>query len=346
MRQIILLHRLIIANLILFVMGCGSCFAQNVQDEVTEPKSIEQLVVAAETLAVKDDTGALASALILCKDVETWGRELVSFYKRIEPTKVFDNLYFVGTEFVGVWVLETSEGLILFDAMGNSTDAAYYVEGGLAKLGLDPDQIKYIVVTHGHWDHYGGARYLQSKYDFDVVMGKADRDAFQFLPEQGLERMGIIPPEVDIAVDAPTELVLGDVTVKLFPTPGHSPGTLSALVPVQNGEETYFLALWGGTAMPRTVKPSQPKIDGSWYNMGFMRYRQSLIEFRTWVYEDGGEGVISTHPFSDGTLLRLAALSGGNIAKAHPFFLGTDLTRDYFTVIDYCAQVGLMRLAQ
>ena len=38
------------------------------------------------------------------------------------------------------------------------------IDKGLRKFGLDPANIKYIVVSHGHTDHYGGARYLQDKY--------------------------------------------------------------------------------------------------------------------------------------------------------------------------------------
>src|SRR5258706_6147264 len=77
-----------------------------------------------------------------------------------EPVKVFENLYYVGTQLQSMWAITTSEGIILHDTAYNYMvkDA---VEDGLKKLGLDPRQIKYIIISHAHTDHYLGARYLQ-----------------------------------------------------------------------------------------------------------------------------------------------------------------------------------------
>jgi metallo-beta-lactamase class B len=90
------------------------------------------------------------------------------------PGKAFDNLYFVGADWVSAWAIKTSDGIILIDALNNQVEAAALIEGGMRKLGLDPAQIKYVVVTHGHGDHYGGAPYLAQKYRARVVMSEAD----------------------------------------------------------------------------------------------------------------------------------------------------------------------------
>src|SRR3954453_18915817 len=75
-----------------------------------------------------------------------------------EPVKVFDNLYFVGQTEYSVWAINTSAGIILIDAIFDySVDDE--VVGGLKKLGLDPANIKYVIVSHGHSDHSGGAKY-------------------------------------------------------------------------------------------------------------------------------------------------------------------------------------------
>jgi len=80
-----------------------------------------------------------------------------------EPSKVFDNLYYVGSQLQSMWLIKTSDGLILHD-----TAFDYMVQdqivNGIKKLGMDPAQIKYIIVSHGHNDHYLGARYLQDTY--------------------------------------------------------------------------------------------------------------------------------------------------------------------------------------
>ena len=85
------------------------------------------------------------------------------------PGKAFDNLYFVGDKWVSAWAINTSQGIILIDALNSGKEAAKLIEGGLRHLGLNPGRIKYIVVTHGHGDHYGGATYLANKYHARVV---------------------------------------------------------------------------------------------------------------------------------------------------------------------------------
>lgn len=82
----------------------------------------------------------------------------------VTPTKAFDNLFFVGNGFVGVWVLKTSEGLILFDSGQSEAEARDHIAPGLEQLGLDPKAIRYVIVTHGHWDHFGDAAKFTARY--------------------------------------------------------------------------------------------------------------------------------------------------------------------------------------
>src|SRR5258706_2244571 len=90
--------------------------------------------------------------------------------------KAFDQFYYLGINTVSAWALNTSEGIILFDTLNNTEEAAQYIEGGLRHVGLDPARIKYIVLTHGHGDHFGGAKYLQQKYHARVLMSAIDWD--------------------------------------------------------------------------------------------------------------------------------------------------------------------------
>jgi metallo-beta-lactamase class B len=93
-----------------------------------------------------------------------------------EPVKVFDNLYFVGQAEHSAWAVTTSEGIIIVDALWD-----YSVEdeivGGLKKLGFDPASIKYVIVSHGHIDHAGGAKYLQDRFGARIILAEEDWDA-------------------------------------------------------------------------------------------------------------------------------------------------------------------------
>ncbi len=163
-----------------------------------------------------------------------------------EPGQAFDNLYYVGSGAVSAWVLKSSAGLILIDAMNNALEASALIEGGMRKLGLDPAQIKYIVVTHGHGDHYGGAAMLAEKYKARVVASAID---WQMM-ESGLEfdsPQWSRPPKRDIAVNDGDTLKLGDTTLTLYVTPGHTLGTLSPVIELKSGGRTHRAMLWGGT---------------------------------------------------------------------------------------------------
>src|SRR5262245_49495113 len=95
----------------------------------------------------------------------------------IEPTKVFDNLYVVGRTSTVVWAVPTSAGIVLIDAFyGDQLDSVLLP--GLKKLGLDPAQVKYVLVGHGHADHFGGASYFQQR-GARVVMAGPDWDLLQ-----------------------------------------------------------------------------------------------------------------------------------------------------------------------
>ena len=94
---------------------------------------------------------------------------------RVTPTKVFDNLYSVGTRSVGTWAVKTSQGIILINALHTKWVTSTLI-AGLKKVGLDPADVKYVIVTQGEGDHYGGAKYFQDKYSSAVIMSAADWD--------------------------------------------------------------------------------------------------------------------------------------------------------------------------
>src|SRR5688572_15179963 len=68
------------------------------------------------------------------------------------PYKVFDNLYFIGTQSAGIWALNTSAGIIMIDT--NFDWNVKELVAGLLQYGLDPANIKYVIVTHAHDDRY------------------------------------------------------------------------------------------------------------------------------------------------------------------------------------------------
>ena len=161
-----------------------------------------------------------------------------------QPYKVFDNLYFIGTKIHSSWALTTSQGIIVIDTLFDYAIEPEIVEG-LTKLHLNPRDIKYVLISHAHGDHDQGAALLQSRYGAKVVMGAADWDATVQRPASVAGGV----PKRDMAIGQEgSKITLGDTTVSVIATPGHTPGTLSFIFPVKDGGRTLTVAYNGGTA--------------------------------------------------------------------------------------------------
>ena len=148
-------------------------------------------------------------------------------YQKIEPIKVFDNLYYVGPGYVSVWLITTSDGLILID--GAHASYGDHILGNIRKVGLDPADIEYILISHGHLDHFGGVARIQELSGARVVAVEEDWKMITAAADGPGRRGGPSPrvPARDMVVEEGDTLTLGDSTLIMHHTPGHTPGVLS-----------------------------------------------------------------------------------------------------------------------
>ena len=161
-----------------------------------------------------------------------------------EPAKVFDNLYYVGATRVTdvtIWAITTSEGIILIDA-GNDYQTEDLVVKGLKKFNLDPQQIKYVLVTTAKVQNFSGARYLQDHTKARIALSEADWNV--------IEKSNFpadMKPKKDMVIADGQKVTLGDVTVTLYVTPGNSPGTLSMIIsPLKDGNQKHVGSHFAG----------------------------------------------------------------------------------------------------
>jgi metallo-beta-lactamase class B len=239
-----------------------------------------------------------------------------------EPVKVFDNFYFVGTREHGAWAVATTEGLIVIDALYDYA-VIDEVENGLKKLGLDATTMKYLIISHGHGDHHGGTKYLQDKYRPRVVMGPADWDL--------VERDTRNPrPTRDIAATDGQKITLGDTTITLYITPGHTASTISLLVPVKDGARTHIAASWGGTAFNPGITSEAIKA-----------YVQSARRFRDLAAKAGADVIFTNHTAFDDTNKKLVAVAARKPGAPHPYVIGPDAVKRYLTVAEECGLAAI-----
>lgn len=252
---------------------------------------------------------------------------------QLAPAQVFSNLYFVGNAGVSAWILKTADGLILIDALNNTEQAKSYIEQGMLTLGLDPADLKYIVITHEHGDHYGGQQYLVDKYGAQVMMSKV-----------GWQRLSsgstlLHSPRWGAAPDNPATLVDGDILqlgktqVQFISTPGHTPGTLSLLFNVYDGKEQHTALLWGGSGL--NYGPDIERISS---------YSRSAYKTRAIAAARQADVFLSNHPARDQTDKRLAALHKREDGAAHPFVSSPQNVQNGLTMLGLCTRARALQL--
>src|SRR5580704_6595180 len=102
----------------------------------------------------------------------------------IEPTKIFDNVFAIGNQGTVAYVISTSAGLMMIDSLGaNQVDTQLLP--GFQKLGLDPHNIKTVIIAHGHADHFGASFYLQEHFNPHIYVSAADWDMMLKPPAEG-----------------------------------------------------------------------------------------------------------------------------------------------------------------
>lgn len=246
------------------------------------------------------------------------------------PYKVFDNLYWLGTRQHSSWALKTSAGIVIID-----TNFAWAIQpeivDGMKKLGLDPKAIKYVIISHAHGDHDQGAATLQRLYGAKVVMGAPDWEATL---KRAPDVAGGVPKK-DMSVGPEgTNLTVGDTTIQIVFTPGHTVGTLSYVFPVKDHGKTVMVAYSGGT-LTGAFGTDGPRWD---------EYIASQKRIAKAAAEAGASVLISNHSEYDEayTKARLVA-ARREVGEENPFIVGTDGVQRYFTVMTECAMASKLR---
>jgi metallo-beta-lactamase class B len=146
-----------------------------------------------------------------------------------EPAKVADNLYFIGTKIHNAWAIVGSQGTIVVEALFDYA-AEEEILGGLKKLGLDKNNVKYVILSHAHADHDGGAKLLQDEIPgVHLVYGAEDWEAI----DKAANHAGGKPKRDMVGADG-MKISVGDASVQIVTMPGHTPGTLSYLFEVRD----------------------------------------------------------------------------------------------------------------
>ena len=246
-----------------------------------------------------------------------------------EPAKVADNLYFLGTKVHSAWAVVGSEGIIIIEALFDYA-AKDEILDGMKKLGLDRSKVEYVILSHAHADHDGGAKLLQDEIPgVHLIYGQEDWDAI----DKAATHAGGKPKRDKVGDDGMVVSV-GDASVRVVTMPGHTPGTLSYLFEVRDHGKPMKVAYVGGTAIP---------FNGSaaWYDT----YIASSKKMAKAAADYGATALISNHSEFDDAYFKAHAAADRQPGVANPFDVGAAGVARYFTVVQSCAMAAKLRVA-
>jgi metallo-beta-lactamase class B len=241
-----------------------------------------------------------------------------------EPAKVADNLYFLGTRIHSAWAIAGSQGIIVIEALFDYA-ARDEVLDGLKKVGLDPKNVKYVILSHAHGDHDGGAVLLQDSIPgVHVIYGAEDWDA--------VDKRTTGKAKHDMVGTDGMKVSVGDASVQIITMPGHTPGTLSYLFEVRDNGKPLRIAYVGGTAIPFNGTAA--------YYDGYIASSKKMAKAAA---DYGATAVMSNHSDFDVGYLIAHAAANRKRGESNPFDVGTDGVARYFTLVQACTAAVRIR---
>ena len=148
-----------------------------------------------------------------------------------KPFKVFGNTYFVGSMGLSSLLIVTDQGLVLIDVALSQSAAP--IDANIRALGFRTTDVKFILTSHGHYDHVGGLRAMQRYTRATVLASAATARALalghavpedpQFTGGSTSQDFPAFTEGVRVVADGET-VRLGSTTITSHYTPGHTPG--------------------------------------------------------------------------------------------------------------------------
>ena len=230
----------------------------------------------------------------------------------IPATKIFDNLTIISETCDACFLLETTGGLILIDAMEPEQRFFDAIIKGIADIGYAPSDVKIILLTHGHGDHYGCMAALKEATGAKLYMGRQEEALALNHP------VGHFPPmdaRADVYIEDGDDVVLGDTKVHCVLTPGHTQGCFSFIIPVTDEGRPHKLGLWGGTGLLPGVN--------------IFQYLDSLDKYNRICKEYGVDGAISNHPPCDDGVIRAQMCREIGDGLPNPYVWTTEIFLNY-----------------
>lgn len=165
----------------------------------------------------------------------------------VEPFKIIDNIYMVGTtQHNTSYLITGSQGHIIIDTIYEK-DVPQIVKN-IQQLGFKPEDIKMIIGTHAHGDHVAGHAAMQEATGAQILSSAADKAVVETGGKSDSVRpdSAWAPAKVDRVIADGEQIKLGDITLTAHLTPGHTKGCMTFTMSAEEGGQQYDVLLLGG----------------------------------------------------------------------------------------------------
>ena len=199
----------------------------------------------------------------------------------VQPFRLYGNVWYVGDSWVCVHLIDTGEGLLLIDS-GNCGAAAMLVNA-IWEAGFRPEDVRWIIHSHGHVDHIGAASYFKRMYGTKLYLGEPDARMFREHPEISLIHKSYDLCDVlftpDHEIREGEVLSFGNTTMTFFLVPGHTEGCIACFFDAYDGTDVKRCGYYGGFGFNTLQKSYLQEIGDPEFTMR-TRYLESLAKVR------------------------------------------------------------------
>lgn len=229
---------------------------------------------------------------------------------RVEPFKIADNLYYVGDKYVCIHLIDAGEGLILLDSGYLGT--THLLIDSIWRLGFDPANVRWIIHTHGHSDHFGASDEFKSMFGTKLAISKAEADAFREKPHRSHVNKELYPfakmPVFDYEIEDGEIFEYGNVKIRFVLTPGHTVGVISPFFEVTDNGKTYLAGMYGGAGVNAVT------LANICYNEAPEDSAQQMLASIEKVWNEPVTVHIGNHPYNNKTMEKRQKqlIDGGN----------------------------------
>src|SRR5712692_9675849 len=179
----------------------------------------------------------LLSAVLLSGQNQQKQKQTTDWNKPFPAHKIIGNLYFVGTDNLGTFLITTPQGHILINSDFEST--VPQIRTSVEKLGFKFTDVKILLGSHAHGDHMEGDSLVKELTGAQVMVMDQDVPALSRMTPQGK------PHPMDRVIHDGEEVKLGGVTLVAHLTPGHTKGCTTWTLKAQENGKTYDVVILG-----------------------------------------------------------------------------------------------------